>query len=88
MIDYGKQKSTVRPEELELTETKVFVSSNITEVNEDETDGQPGFTGYEFDLIEYDKDEYIKIQVEKNADLENEITQAQIAMCEIYEMMG
>ena len=59
MIDYGKQKSTVRPEELELTETKVFVSSNITEVNEDETDGQPGFTGYEFDLIEYDKDEYI-----------------------------
>ena len=27
MIDYGKQKSTVRPEELELTETKVFVSS-------------------------------------------------------------
>ena len=81
MIDYGKQKSTVRPEELELTETKVFVSSNITEVNEDETDGQPGFTGY-------DKDEYIKIQAEKNADLENEITQAQIAMCEIYEMMG
>ena len=55
---------------------------------EDETDGQPGFTGYEFDLIEYDKDEYIKIQAEKNADLENEITQAQIAMCEIYEMMG
>ena len=40
MIDYGKQKSTVRPEELELTETKVFVSSNITEVNEDETDGR------------------------------------------------
>lgn len=40
MIDYGKQKSTVRPEELELTETKVFVSSNVTEVNEDETDGQ------------------------------------------------
>lgn len=31
---------------------------------------------------------YIKIQAEKNADLENEITQAQIAMCEIYEMMG
>lgn len=88
MIDYGKQKNTVRPEELELTETKVFVSSNITEVNEDETDGQPGFTGYEFDLIEYDKDEYIKIQAEKNADLENEITQSQIAMCEIYEMMG
>ena len=29
MIDYGKQKSTVKPDELELTESKVFVSSNI-----------------------------------------------------------
>lgn len=88
MINYEKQRSTVKPEELELTETKAFVSSNVKEVNEPETDGQPGFTGYEFDLIEYDKDEYIKIQAEKNTDLENEITQAQVAMCEIYEMLG
>ena len=88
MIDYGKQRSTVKPEKLELTETKVFVSSNIKEVNEPGADEQPGFTGYEFDLLEYDKDEYIKLQAEKNADLENEITQAQVAMCEIYEMMG
>ena len=88
MIDYGKQRSTVRPDDLELTETKVFVSSNIKEVNEAGTDEQPGFTGYEFDLLEYDKDEYIKMQAKKSADLENEITQAQVAMCEIYEMMG
>lgn len=80
MIDYGKQKSTVRPEELELTETKVFVSSNITEVNEDETDGQPGFTRYEFDLIEYDKDEYIKIQAEKNESLQNQVEVTQEAL--------
>lgn len=88
MIDYGKQRSTVKPDELELTETKVFVSSNITEVNEPETDEYSGFTVYEFDLIEYSKDEYIKIQAEKNATLEDEITQAQVAMCEIYEMIG
>lgn len=88
MIEYGKQRSTVKPEELELTETKVFVSSNITEVSEPGTDNQLGFTGYEFNLIEYNKDEYIKIQAEKNTDLENEITQAQVAMCEIYEMLG
>lgn len=80
MIDYGKQKSTVRPEELELTETKVFVSSNVTEVNEDETDGQQGFTGYEFDLIEYDKDEYIKIQAEKNESLQNQVEVTQEAL--------
>lgn len=55
MIDYGKQRSTVKPEKLELTETKVFISSSIKEVNEPGADEQPGFTGYEFDLIEYDK---------------------------------
>ena len=88
MIDYGKQKSTVRPEELELTETKVFVNSNITEVNEDETDGQQGFTGYEFDLIEYTKDEYIKIQAEKNVALEQQVTDTQLALCDVYEMLA
>ena len=80
MIDYGKQKSTVKPEELELTETKVFVSSNIKEVNEPGTDEQPGFTGYEFDLIEYDKDEYIKIQAEKNESLQNQVEVTQEAL--------
>ena len=88
MIDYGKQKSTVRPEELELMETKVFVNSNITEVNEDETDGQQGFTGYEFDLIEYTKDEYIKIQAEKNVALEQQVTDTQLALCDVYEMLA
>lgn len=88
MIDYGKQKSTVEPQELELTETKVFVASNITPVNESGTEEQPGFTGYEFDLVEYDKDEYIKLQAEKNDALEVQLTQTQIAMCEVYEMLG
>ena len=88
MIDYGKQKSTVEPQELELTETKVFVASNITPVNESGTEEQPGFTGYEFDLVEYDKDEYIKLQAEKNDALEAQLTQTQIAMCEVYEMLG
>ena len=44
-------------------------------------------TMYEFTLTEYDKDEYIRIQAEKNASLEEQMTQAQEAMCEIYEMM-
>lgn len=87
MIDYGKQKSTVKPDELELTESKVFVSSNITEVNEPRMNEQSGFSGYEFDLIEYDKDEYIKIQAEKNSALENEVTATQLALCEVYELM-
>lgn len=32
--------------------------------------------------------EKMEALIKENVDLENEITQAQIAMCEIYEMMG
>ncbi len=87
MIDYGKQKSTVKPDELELTESKVFVSSNITEVNEPGTDEQPGFSGYEFTLTEYEKDEYIKLQAEKNESLGQQVTDTQVALTEVYEMI-
>lgn len=88
MIDYGKQRSTVEPLELELTETRVFVSSNIIPVNKPGTEEHPGFVGWEFDLIEYTKDEYIKIQAEKNAALEQQVTDTQLALCEVYELMG
>ena len=80
MIDYGRQKSTVRPEELELTETKVFVNSDIVQVNEPGTDEQPGFTGYEFTLTEYEKDEYIKLQAEKNESLRKQVDTTQEAI--------
>lgn len=87
MIDYGTQRSTVEPLELELTETKVFVASDITPVNEPDTDEQPGFIGFEFQLVEYDKDEYIKLQAEHNAALEQQMTDTQLALCEVYELM-
>lgn len=87
MIDYGTQRSTVEPLELELTETKVFVASNITPVNEPDTDEQPGFIGFEFQLVEYEKDEYIKMIDEKNKSLETQVDNTMIALCEIYETM-
>lgn len=87
MIDYGRQQSTVTPVEVELTEIKVFVASNITPVNEPGTDEQPGFIGFEFDLTEYSKDEYIKLQAEKNAELEKNLTDTQIGLCDVYEML-
>lgn len=58
MRDYGRQRSTVKPPEVEITETKVFVSSDIAPVSEDYGD-MPGFEGWEFNLTEYDKNEYI-----------------------------
>lgn len=88
MKEYGRQRSTIKPQKLELTETKVFVSSDIVPVDELETEEQSEFTGYEFTLTEYEKDEYIRLQTEKNESLEQQVTDTQIALCEVYELMG
>ncbi|MFQ9540154.1 MAG: hypothetical protein ACLR0B_00210 [Anaerobutyricum soehngenii] len=87
MKQYGTQRSTVKPEDVEITESKVFTYENITEIKVKNPESDDEVTMYEFTLTEYDKDEYIRIQAEKNASLEEQMTQAQEAMCEIYEMM-
>lgn len=87
MKQYGTQRSTVKPEDVEITESKVFTYENITEIKVKNHESDDEITMYEFTLTEYDKDEYIRIQAEKNASLEEQMTQAQEAMCEIYEMM-
>lgn len=59
MKNYGIQHSTVKPASMEITETKVFLYKDITEIQTE--DG----VQYEFDLVEYDKDEYIIHMSEK-----------------------
>lgn len=61
MKNYGKQRSTIKPPEIEITETKVFVATNVAEINES-AENQLGFKGYEFNLAEYEKDEYVNKQ--------------------------
>ena len=76
-------RSSIKPKNIEILKNKVFVSNNITEVEknfDDET-----YTEYEYELIEYSKDEYIKLLAQKNTELENSLTGTQLALCEIYE---
>lgn len=83
MIDYGKVRSTVKPDEVEIDEYSVWVNSDITEIvvqSEDET-----HTEYEFNQVRYTKDEYIKLIDERNTTLESQLTDTQLALCEIYE---
>lgn len=87
MKQYGTQRSTVKPEDVEITESRVFSYEDITEIKVKNPESDDEVTMYEFTLTEYDKDEYIRIQAEKNASFEEQMTQAQEAMCEIYEMM-
>ena len=66
MHNYGKVKSSIKPKDLEITDSKVFVASDITPYTEiiDEHE----VNGYEYNYISYDKDEYIQNITKTNAD--------------------
>ena len=50
-------------------------------------DAEP-VSGWEYHLVQYGKDEYIKMMDNKNASLEEEVTSTQLALCEVYELIG
>lgn len=85
MIEHGKVKSTVAPEPLVIDEHSVWVHSNITPITE--KIGEETFNGFEYTMIQYDKDEYIRIMDQKNKTFEKQITDTQLALTEIYEGM-
>lgn len=85
MIDYGTVRSTIKPNKVEIDEYSVWVNSDIKEIevqSEDESHIE-----YEFNQIRYIKDEYIKLIDERNTTLESQLTDTQLALCEIYEGM-
>lgn len=78
MKDYGTAKSSIKPEEIVIDEYSVWVKTDITR-----TTG-----GWEYHMVQYSKDEYLALMDEKNAALEEQLTDTQIALCDVYEMIG
>ena len=64
MTDYGIVKSAVRPEAKVVDEYSVWVNTEITQTSD----------GWEYHMVQYTKDEYIRLMDEANqkaqADLE------------------
>lgn len=86
MKDYGLTRAMEIPKEIDIKETKVFVTTDIEQITvETEEDTH---IEYQFNLIEYEKDEYIQMMVKKEKDLERQITDTQLALCDVYEMLG
>lgn len=54
---YSPTYSSVAPQEIEITETKVFVASNIQQITRNIEDREEQC--YSYTLTEYTKDEYI-----------------------------
>lgn len=63
--NYGKVRSTVQPEAIKIDEYSVWKCTNIQPIEED-IDENTTFVGYEYDLVQYDKDEYILLSEETN----------------------
>ena len=87
MINYGKTYSDERPEEVDVKETMVFVASNIKEVLTPDPEGEGPKTQYEFDYVGYTKDEYIKLMTDNNSDMNAQLLDAQLVLCELHEML-
>lgn len=88
MINHGKVRSTIEPERLVIDEYSVWIAENIEEIEvEDEIINDKGetekvtITMYEYDLVQYTKDEYILMQ-------SSQMTDVEMALVEIYESLG
>lgn len=81
------QGSAEQAQELIVGIDTVYVHTNIIPVTQD-AEGNPIEGLFQFNEVQYDKDEYIKVMAEKNAVMETELTSTQLALVEIYESMG
>lgn len=67
MVDYGKVRSTVKPDPIVIDEFSVWVHTDIQSVSEN-VGTENEFVGYEFSMKQFDKDEYIQAQATANAE--------------------
>lgn len=86
MINHGLVRSTIKPEPKEIDAYSVWISTNIREVQAQDEEGDTHIE-YEFNQIQYSKDEYIKMIDDKNTELEAAITDTQLALVDVYEMI-
>lgn len=82
MKNFGKVRSAERPQEVTITDSMVYIASNITPYTEQIDNYE--FSGYEYDYVSYTKDEYIQHLSAENAQaiskLEEELQAAKILL--------
>lgn len=86
MVDYGKVKSTIKPESVVIDDYSVWENTNIEAVSEN-AGTETEFNGFEYNMVQYDKNEYILKQAQANAELSDQLTETQLALCDVYEMI-
>ena len=80
------QGSLQQAQPLIVNKDTVYVHTNIVQSTDE--DGNVVDNLYVYDEVQYTKDEYIKLISDKNETLEKEVTETQLALCELYESLG
>ena len=80
------QGSSQQAQPLIVNKDTVYVHTNIVQATDEDGNVVDGL--YVYDEVQYTKDEYIQIMAEKNSQLEKELTDTQLALCELYESVG
>ena len=80
------QGSTKQAQPLIVNKDTVYVHTNIVQATDEDGNVVDGL--YIYDEVQYTKDEYIQIMADKNETLEKEVTETQLALCELYESLG
>lgn len=86
MVDYGKVRSTIKPESVVIDDYSVWENTNIEAVSEN-VGTETEFNGFEYNMVQYDKNEYILKQAQANTELSDQLTETQLALCDVYEMI-
>ena len=68
MVDYDKVRSTVKPEPIVIDEFSVWQHTNIQDASENVGE-ENEFVGFEYNMIQFTKDEFILQQAAHNAEL-------------------
>ena len=66
MTNYGDTRSNLRPQATRTDDKYVWVASNIREITVEDEEGT--HTEYEYNLVRYDKDEYIMDRMQEYQD--------------------
>ena len=80
------QGSSQQAQPLIVNKDTVYVHTNIVQATDEDGNVVDGL--YVYDEVQYTKDEYIQMMAEKNETLERDLTDAQLAIAEIYESLA
>lgn len=78
MMNLGRVRGNDRPQDIKITDSSVFIASNIQTY--EETIDEHYITGFEYNLIQYSKDEYLLLLAQQNNELADELQATKILL--------